>query len=140
MSPRRLLVDTNVWGAELDPRTAPLHHRYARHLVGAAPAIAAQTVVELRYGGLVAGWGLRRMEEIERLIHRAVVIPVDDHVLWTHARLRTACRRAGHPLHDRTHAADLWVAASALAHQLPLVSDDNVFANVPGLTLIIEPA
>ena len=140
MSGRRLLVDTNVWGAELDPRSATLRHRYARHLVGMAPAIAAQTVVELRYGGLAAGWGDRRMESIEQLVRRAVVIPIDDHVMWTHARLRTACRRAGHPLHDRAHTADLWIAASAVAHNLPLVSDDTVFAGVPGLVLVIERA
>ena len=75
---RRLLVDTNVWGAELDPSKDPLRHRYARHLVGAAPAIAAQTVAELRYGALVAGWGQRRLVQLDSLVHRAVVIPVDD--------------------------------------------------------------
>jgi predicted nucleic acid-binding protein len=137
---RRVLVDTNVWGAELDPRSTPLRHRYARHLVGAAPAIAVQTVAELRYGALRSNWGTRRMEQLERLLHRAVVIPIDDHVMWTHARLRAACLLVGHPLHDKAHAADLWIAASAVAHGLPLVTDDRVFRNAPGLEAISEPA
>ena len=140
MTARRVLVDTNVWGAELDPRSAPLHHRYARHLVDTAPAVAAQTVVELRYGALKSDWGQRRLDRLERLLHQAVVIPVDDHLLWVHARLRTACQRIGHPLHDKAHNGDLWIAASAAAHGLPLITDDGLFQGVPGLTVITEPA
>ena len=135
-----VVVDTNVWGADLDARTEPLRARYARHLVGVLPAISAQTVAELRYGALKANWGRRRMDELDRLLHRAHVIDVDDHLIWTHARLRTACQRVGHPLHDRPHNGDLWIAASAVAHDLPLVTDDQVFDGVPGLTVITETA
>lgn len=139
MTARRVLVDTNVWGAELDPRSAPLHHRYVRHLVGTAPAIAAQTVVEIRYGALKNNWGQRRFDRLERLLHQAVVIPVDDDLMWTHARLRAACRRVGHALQDKAHNGDLWIAASAVAHDLPLVTDDRLFEGVPGLPVITEP-
>ena len=139
MTIRRIVVDTNVWGAQLDERSEPIRHRYARHLVGAAPAIAAQTVVELRFGALRSNWGQRRLDQLERLLHRAVVIPVDDHLMWTHARLRVACQRAGHALHDKAHDGDLWVAASALAHGLPLITDDRIFEGTPGLTVTIEP-
>lgn len=138
MTLRRLLFDTNVWGAGLDRRTEALRTRYARHLVGTEPAVAAQTVAELRFGGLAAGWGPKRMAQIEDLVHRAAVIAVDDRVIWTHARLRSACRRAGHALHDNAHSGDLWIAASALAHNLPLVSDDRLFLGVPGLSVIHE--
>jgi len=60
-------------------------------LVDADPAIAMQTVAELRFGALDAGWGARGMAELEALVNGAVVIPVDDEVAWAHARLRTAC-------------------------------------------------
>jgi len=135
-----VVVDTNIWGADLDARTRPLWVRYARHLVGVLPAIAAQTAAELRYGALKASWGQRRMDELDRLLHRAHVIDVDDHLIWTHARLRVACQRAGHPLYDMAHAGDLWIAASAAAHNLPLITDDRLFQGVPGLTVITEPA
>jgi predicted nucleic acid-binding protein len=134
-----VVVDTNVWGADLDARTKPLRARYARHLVGVLPAISAQTVAELRYGALKANWGRRRMDELDRLLRRAHVIDVDDHLIWTHARLRTTCRRVGHPLHDKSHNGDLWIAASAVAHDLPLVTDDQLFEGVPGLRVITEP-
>ena len=138
MSRRSLLVDTNVWGAELDERKAALRFRFARYLVDADAAIAMQTVAELRYGALAAGWGPRRMASLKELLSRATVIPVDDELAWAHARLRATCRLAGHPLHDKHHDGDLWIAATAVAHGLPLISDDTVFVGVPGLTLISE--
>jgi predicted nucleic acid-binding protein len=69
------------------------------------------------------------------LISRAVVIPADDDVAWAYARLRAACRLAGHALHDGPRRC-LWIAATAVAHRLPLVTDDGVFAGVPGLTAL----
>ena len=95
-------------------------------------------MVELRFGALLATWGKSRMDQLQRLLDRAVIIPVDEEVMWTHARLRLACRRVGHPLNEEFHASDLWIAASAAAHKLPLVSDDSIFVGVPGLNVIHE--
>ena len=44
-------------------------------------------------------------------------------------------QRGGHPLHDRSHANDLWVAASAIHIGAPLLTADNVFEDAPGVTL-----
>jgi predicted nucleic acid-binding protein len=73
-------------------------------------------------------------------LSRAGIIPVDENVIRANARIRDACRRIGHPLHDKVHAGDLWIAASSLAHELPLVTDDRIFVGVPGLTIIQEEA
>jgi predicted nucleic acid-binding protein len=51
------------------------------------------------------------------------------------AELRHACRVAGHPLHDRSHANDLWIAASAVHIGARLLSADSVFVDAPGLRL-----
>lgn len=95
-----------------------------------------QTVAELRYGALVAGWGERRLAALGTLIEQLTIIEIDDDLVWEHARLRFACRRAGHALAAPVHAADLWVAASALYLGLPLVTDDGVFEGAPGLDLV----
>jgi len=79
--------------------------------------------------------------QLDSLVHRAVVIPVDDTLIGpmpASGLLRAACRVAGHPLHDKAHAGDLWIAASAVAYGLPLVTDDGIFAGVPGLQVISE--
>lgn len=97
--------------------------------------LAAVTVSELRYGALVAGWGEARRNRLDESIEVTTVVPVSDRFLWTLAELRFACRRSGHALHDRAHANDLWIAASALHIGAPLLTADNVFSNTPGLTL-----
>ena len=97
--------------------------------------LAAVTVSELRYGALVAQWGEPRRQRLEVSIAATTVIPVSDGLLSAIADLRFACRLAGHPLHDRGHAGDLWIAASAIHIGAPLLAADGVFENTPGLTL-----
>ncbi len=47
-------------------------------------------------------------------------------------------QRAGHALSQRDHDADRWIAATAIRLGIPLISNDGVFENAPGLQL--EPA
>jgi len=135
---RAVVVDTNVFGAPLARRNTALVQLYAPHLVRRLLVLAAQTVAELRFGALLARWGPARREELERRITRARVAPVDDDVTWEVARLRVACRRDGHALADDHHAADLWIAATAVRYGLALVAHDGVFRNAPGLDLVTE--
>lgn len=123
----------------LDERRRALWHRYEPRLRGANLYVAVQTAAELRYGALVAGWGDRRMADLNALIEELTIIEIDDELVWEHARLRLACRRAGHALAGSAHAADLWVAASAIHLGIPLVADDAVFEDVPRLDLIRDP-
>lgn len=97
--------------------------------------LASVTVSELRYGALVAGWGEARRERLEGSIRVATVVPVTDSLLTRAAELRFACRGAGHPLHDRTHASDLWIAASVIHIGARLLTADAVFDDTPGLVL-----
>lgn len=140
MSPGRqaVVVDTNVFGAPLVRRRASLVGLYAPHLVGRVLVLAAQSVAELRFGALLARWGAARQSELERRIVRARVAPVDNELTWEVAKLRVACRRAGHALADDHHAADLWIAATAVRYRLALVAHDGVFQNAPGLDLVTE--
>jgi predicted nucleic acid-binding protein len=97
--------------------------------------LAAVTVAELRYGALVAEWGAPRRQRVEQAIAATTVVPVSDGLLTTMAELRAVCRRAGHPLADRIHGNDLWIAASAIHIEAALVTADGIFAGVPGLVL-----
>jgi tRNA(fMet)-specific endonuclease VapC len=135
-----VVVDTNVFGASLTRRNAPLVGLYASHLVGRVLILAAQTVAELRYGALLADWGPSRQGALERRMAQARVAPVDDELVSEVARVRVACRRIGHALADDHHANDLWIAAAALRYRLPLVAHDGVFRYVPGLDLRTELA
>lgn len=130
-------VDTNVFTAWLNPRS-PLIALYGKHLYGCRLAVSQQTVAESRYGAVAAGWGERRREALERLLRRCRVLPVDDELTWAYARLRHRCRTMGHPLHQKQHVGDLWIAATALRWQVPLVAHDAVFHDCPDIELVTE--
>jgi predicted nucleic acid-binding protein len=131
----RVVVDTGVFSASLSRRRRPRFEAQIGLMAGHQIFLAAITVSELRYGALVAGWGEARRNRLDESIQATTVVPVSDRFLSTLAELRFACRGAGHPLHDRAHANDLWIAASARHIGAPLLTADNVFSNTPGLTL-----
>lgn len=134
----RVVVDTNVFTAWLRGSRSPLAVQYAKHLVGQQLAVSPQTVAEARYGALKAGWGPRRLREVEQMIARVGVLAVDADTVEAVAQLRNQCRLEGHALHQRTHNADLWIAAAAIRWSLPLVAHDGVFIGCPGLDLRTE--
>ena len=131
----RIVVDTGVFSASISRRRRQRLESKVALMAGHQIFLAAVTVSELRYGALVAGWGEARRERLEQVIGTTTVVPVSDRLLTSAAELRFACREAGHPLHDRSHANDLWVAASALNIGAPLLTADAVFDDTPGLTL-----
>jgi tRNA(fMet)-specific endonuclease VapC len=131
----RVVVDTGVFSASLSRRRRPRFGTQIGLMAGHQVFLAAVTVSELRYGALVAGWGAARRERLDESIQATTVVPVSDHLLSTVAELRFACRRAGHPLHDRAHGNDLWIAASAIHIGAPLLTADKVFSGTPGLRL-----
>ena len=106
-----------------------------RSLQGHQVFLAAVTVAELRYGAIVAEWGAPRRMRIETAIAETTVVPVTDALITAVAELRAACRRVGHPLADRIHANDLWIAASAVHIAAALVTADSIFDGAPGLGL-----
>lgn len=131
----RIVVDTGVFSASISRRRRQRFEAQIALMAGNQVFLAAVTVSELRYGTLVAGWAQARREHLEEPIQTTTVVPVSDRLLSTAAALRFACRREGHPLHDRAHANDLWIAASAIHIGARLLTADNVFDDVPGLPL-----
>ena len=131
----RIVVDTGVLSASLSRRRRQRLETQIAQMAGNQIFLAAVTVSELRYGALVAGWSEARRQRLEESIQATTVVPVSDALLTVAAELRFACRQVGHPLQDRIHANDLWVAASAIHIGAPLLSADNVFQDAPGITL-----
>ena len=94
------------------------------------------TVAELEYGATTAGWGERKLAELRAHVAGARVVWPGRGLLDTYVRLRAACRAAGHGLGERAHEADRWIGATALFLNIPLVTDDRVFFDAPGLTAV----
>ena len=131
----RLLVDTGVFSAALSRKRRPEFEPLVAWLPGNQLNLAAQSVAELWYGALVAGWGTPRLSGLERAIQTVNVVPVSDDLLHAVAKFRFDCRRVGHPLDNPVHHSDLWIAATALHIGAELVTADGVFEDAPGLTV-----
>jgi predicted nucleic acid-binding protein len=131
----RLLVDTGVFSAALSRTRPAAYDPLVARIAGNQLFLAPQTVAELRYGALVAGWGRPRRQRLQAAIATATVVPVSDRLVTAVADLRFASRQAGHSLADRVHANDLWIAACAIHIGATLLTADRVFTNAPGLTL-----
>lgn len=97
-------------------------------------AISVITLGELRAGVLSARSSDARARRLDTL-QRAMgldVIPVDDAVASAWAELRAKLRDGGR----RMPVNDSWIAATALAHGLPVVTQDADYDGVPGLSVI----
>ena len=122
------LADTSVFVAHESGR--PLR-------VEALPdrlAVSVITIGELRAGVLAAGDLATRDRRLATLTAVLVLdpIPVDEDVAAAWARLRVSLRDRG----QRMAVNDSWIAATALALGVPVVTQDDDYVEVPGLAVI----
>lgn len=135
-----VVVDTMVVSAMVNAHRDPVTAAGYRRLVdGHSVLISFATITEVRYGALKAGWGELRRRGLERTLSRLVVVQPDDDLMTVCAELRDRCERRGDALGQKIHEADRWIAASALHLGVDLVSDDGVFQNIDGLTVLSRP-
>lgn len=79
------------------------------------------------------------MRKLDARISEAEIVHSGSELIGIYAQLRVVCERAGHALHQRDHDADRWVAATVLRLGIPLVSNDQIFNDVPGLMFETAP-
>lgn len=124
----RGLADTSVFIARESRR--PLD-------VAALPdeiAVSVITIGELHAGVLAATDVETRDRRLATLTEASgfAPLPVDDRVARAWARLRVLLRDAG----QRLPVNDSWIAATALAHDLAVITQDRDYAALPDLEVI----
>ena len=121
------LADTSIFIAVKQSR--PLSDRPPEGI-----SVSVITVGELRLGVLAATDPTARARRLETLTRAEALdpIPVDGRVARACATLRLALRDEG----KRMPLNDSWIAATALANRLPLVTHDDDYDGVPGLVVI----
>lgn len=97
-------------------------------------AVSVITVGELRLGVLAARDGPTRARRLETLSRAEALepFPIDRGVAHAWAALRLALRDEGR----RMPLNDSWIAATAIANRIPVVSQDDDYDDVPGLEVI----
>lgn len=126
-----VVVDTNVAVYLLTghPRVVPFRGILATSLV----LISFQTAAEL---GLIArrrAWGADRLAHLDGFLGGVTTIPSTDDIIeaWVDVMYRQI--RKG----SRLEVGDAWVAATALVHDCPVVTNDRKdFGRVEGLKLL----
>jgi predicted nucleic acid-binding protein len=97
-------------------------------------AISVVTVAELRLGVLAAQDGSTRAQRLETLSAAASLdpLPIDEGVAHAWATLRLALRDAG----KRMPINDSWIAATAIANDMVVASQDADYDDIPGLRVV----
>ena len=118
----QLLVDTSVLAGDAVPQASG---RWSVSIV---------TIGELEVGVLLAPGKLRarRLARLTGVLERTPVLMVDRRVAAHYAQLRAAS--------GRQPANDLWIAATALAHELTLLTADTRQAALPGVQATLVSA
>lgn len=99
-------------------------------------AVSVVTLAELEQGVLMASDETSRAARLETLVaarEEAVGIGVDQEIASAYARLAAEARRGGR----RPRINATWIAATALAHAVPLVTQDADFEHFRGVDVIL---
>jgi predicted nucleic acid-binding protein len=96
-------------------------------------AVSIVTIGELRAGVLVADSVETRDRRLRTLTAALELdpFPIDDAVAAQWARLRVLLHDSG----QRMPVNDSWIAATAMAHGVPVLTQDDDFPSVEGLTV-----
>lgn len=124
------VADTNVVSYTL--RDDPLADRYRPLIDGERIAVSFQTVGEIRLGQLLGHYDTPAIESWARLRRQWRIIDSNAELVEIYAALRADANRAGR----RLSSQDAWVAATALWLQVPLVTHDRDFRNIPELNVV----
>jgi predicted nucleic acid-binding protein len=128
-----IAVDTNVVSYIFKRDTRGT--LYTPHIEGRLAIIAAQTFAELEAWPLKNGWGAARHEALRAYLNNYAFAEVDKAICLQWANVQANAKRIGRPMTE----ADAWIAATALAFAVPLVTHNpDDFRNVQGLTVITE--
>jgi predicted nucleic acid-binding protein len=127
MVARRALADTSLFiGLE--------QGRFSTERMPTSLAVSTVTIAELKVGVLAAVDATTRAARLRTLSDATALTPlaVDENVADAWAELRIALRDSGRKM----PVNDSWIAATAIAHGLPVVTQDDDYDDTPGLEVI----
>lgn len=129
-----VLLDTDVFSfliKEGDTRA----ELYRPCIKGKTIALSFVTIGELFAWAVKKKWNAKRSAELERRIKAAVIVPFDLELCRQFGRTKAELMTIGRLI----PANDLWIAACALRHSLPLVTHNfSHFDGIPKLKIITQ--
>jgi tRNA(fMet)-specific endonuclease VapC len=127
-----ILIDTDI--ASFIFKGSDYAKPYMPLLSGHELALSFMTVAELFQWAIIRQWGDRRFANLEQYLSNYVIIPVDQPLCLKWAQVRADQQSAGRGISPQ----DAWIAATALRHDLLLVTHNiKDFREIPNLQLTI---
>lgn len=128
-----VVVDTDVLSFTFKSHT--LADKYRPHLHGKLLVISFMTLAELDRWALTKGWGEKRRSGMETFLRQFIVYPYDRALCLKWAEATCSAARNGRVI----NTADGWIAATALLHNIPLVTHNGGdYSGIDGLVVISE--
>lgn len=131
-----VVVDTSVYGELFLQRESEVAGLYTEHLRGKTFVVPFMVVAEIRFW--MTNFGERRKQQVQMKLDQAAKEGLTEQLMEVYVTLQAKCKERAHPLFQKDHVADRWIAATAIMRQLPLVAHDLVFLDTPDLILITE--
>ena len=120
-----MILDTNAVSAIFsgEPAIRDVLSAEARH------HLPVPVLGEYRYGLKRSRQRKRLALLVDPLVLESIVLPLDEQTSTVYADVREQLRRDGRPIPEN----DVWIAALARQHELPVVSRDRHFDAVRGI-------
>jgi tRNA(fMet)-specific endonuclease VapC len=125
-----VLLDTDVVSFILksDSRATS----YTPLIQGNVLAVSFMTVAELFQWAAVRRWGARRRHQLDQALAAYLIVPPDVEMCRIWGNVRGERQAAGQTISPQ----DAWIAATAIRHQLPLVTHNaDDYLNITSLVV-----
>jgi tRNA(fMet)-specific endonuclease VapC len=127
-----LLIDTDI--ASFIFKGSDYAEPYRPLLAGNELALSFMTVAELYQWAILRQWGDRRVQQLEQYLANYITVPVDQELCREWATVRANGHQSGVAISSQ----DAWIAATAIRHDLSLVTHNvKDFQRIAQLQLII---
>ena len=128
-----VMLDTSIVSITL--KTSKVHQDRAdlirSQIVGNVALISFITVAELLFWAESKGWGTARRADLDLKLRSYAILDPTRATSEIWAQTKQTMQSTGNPIQPH----DLWIASSALEHDVELLVGDSDFNSVPGLKL-----
>jgi tRNA(fMet)-specific endonuclease VapC len=105
------------------------------HNIDKAESIFLPIIVvgELHYGVFSSSQVEKNTADIKKIISRYQLLSINEETTRIYGVIKAALHKKGRPIPEN----DIWIAAIAIQYDLSLVTRDNHFKEIEGLSLVI---